>query len=347
MLNVSRDAFYGLKARDYLNNTVDTFTFDWTHRFSEALTIRNVSRLSNTLNDYIVTNPGDGGSAQLIGGVWWMKRGTKTRWNPAQTLANVTDVYGKISTGSVKHSYDLGLELTREVNRNASYSTFTTSGTACPAPLTGFDCTPVYDPNPNDAWTGVVNRSAPSRSTTETAGLYAFDSISLTDRILLNLGIRWDSYQTQGVNINSTQTNGVWTINPLIPATPTGTPGVVQLPKRKWDFVNYQAGLVFKPTEYSSLYISYATASTPPLLSGGDQNAAGTGQGTGNLANEILEPEDTETYEVGAKANLFDERLSVGLSAYRLKKERPTASRFRPARHLRPSRRGRGQGCRA
>lgn len=54
------------------------------------------------------------------------------------------------------------------------------------------------------------------------------------------------------------------------------------------------------------------------MLSGGDQNAAGTGQGTGNLANEILEPEDTETYEVGAKANLFDERLSVGLSAYRL-----------------------------
>ncbi|WEK41424.1 MAG: TonB-dependent receptor [Candidatus Brevundimonas colombiensis] len=318
VLNVSRDALYGLKARDYLNNTVDSFTFDWTHRFSEALTVRNVSRLSMTLNDYIVTNPGDGGSAQQIGGVWWMKRGTKTRWNPAQTLANVTDVFGKISTGGIRHSYDLGLELTREVNRNASYSTFTTSGSACPAPLTGFDCTPVYDPNPADNWTGVINRSTPSRSITETVGLYAFDSISLTDRFLLNLGVRWDSYQTQGVNISSTQTNGVWTINPLIPATPNGTSGVVALPKRKWDFVNYQAGLVFKPTHYSSLYVSYATASTPPLVAGGDQNAAGTGQGSGNLADDILEPEDTETYEIGAKANLFNERLAVGLSGYRL-----------------------------
>ena len=348
VLNVSRDAFYGLKARDYLNNKVDSFTFDWTHRFSEALTVRNVSRLSMTLNDYIVTNPGDGGSAQQIGGVWWMKRGTKTRWNPAQTLANVTDVFGKISTGGIRHSYDLGLELVREVNRNASYSTFTTSGSACPAPLTGFDCTPVYDPNPADNWTGVINRSTPSRSITETVGLYAFDSISLTDRFLLNLGVRWDSYQTQGVNINSTQTNGVWTINPLIPATPNGTSGGGRTAQAQVGFrqlsgrSGFQADALFEPV----CFLRHGLDAAPGRGRRPERGRYGAG-GSGNLASDILEPEDTETYEIGAKANLFNERLSVGLSGYRLtRKKRSTAGRFRPARDLRPGRGGRGQGRR-
>ncbi len=304
VLDVDYSAFYGLKARDFLNNKVDTFTFDWTHRFSDAVTIRNVSRLSNTLNDYVVTNPGDGGAAVLVGDTWWMKRGLKNRWNPARTLANVTDVFGKVSTGGIEHSYDVGFELTRETNRNASYTITTTGGTACPAQIGGFDCTPLYAPNPDDPWSGTIVRGPASRSVTETVGAYAFDSISLTDRILLNLGVRWDSYQTEGTNLAQAAGTGVI----------TGTP----VPKRKWDFVNYQAGLVFKPTEASSLYVSYTTSSTPPTISAGDQNTASTGQGTGNLADTILDPEESESFEIGGKANVFGDRLALSAAAFHL-----------------------------
>src|SRR5690606_30948820 len=99
VLDVPYDSFYGLKARDYLNNTVDTLTLDVEHRSSDTRALRNVTRYSQTLNDYIVTNPGDGGAAQNINGVWWMKRGLKSRWNPTETLANVTDLHGAFLTG--------------------------------------------------------------------------------------------------------------------------------------------------------------------------------------------------------------------------------------------------------
>ena len=336
VLDVPRDAFYGLTARDYLTNTVDAFTFDITHRFSDAAILKSVSRFSETLNDYIVTNPGDGGYVgRAADGTYWMKRGTKTRWNPVTTWANVTDLSGVFATGGLRHSYDVALELTREVNRNASYSTYTTGGAPCPTGLTTVsgsyptaagalgagDCTRVYAPTPDDAWTGVINRGPTSRSTTETIGVSAFDSISLTDRLILNLGVRWDQYAVDGTTVNATQAAGVWTINPQVPAAgSTLAPGIVEVPRREWTFTNYQAGLVFKPTRNTSVYASYATASTPPTISAGDQNTAG-GTGTGNLANVVLDPEETTNYEIGAKATFFREQLILSAAAFRLERQ--------------------------
>ncbi|GAA0645741.1 TonB-dependent receptor [Brevundimonas lenta] len=326
ILDVPRDSFYGLSARDYLTNTVDAFTFDFSHDFNENLTIRNVSRWSETLNDYIVTNPGDGGNAQFVAGEWWMKRGTKTRWNPVTTIANVTDLVGHFRTGSIRHDFNAGMELSREKNLNATYSTYTTSGAACPAGFTipaatiatlgAGDCTRVYAPTPNDPWTGVINRGPTSRNTTESIGLYALDSITLSDQWILNLGLRWDDYAVDGMTATATQANGIWTINPQT----APVPGFAEVPRREWDFVNYQVGLVFKPTEDSSLYASYATSSTPPTISAGDQNTSG-GTGTGNLIDTVLEPEETTSWEVGAKANLFGDRLALSGAAFWLVRE--------------------------
>ncbi len=305
ILDVPRDAFYGVQDRDYLENTVDTFSAIFTHDFSDNLRIRNVSRYSETLNDYVVTNPGDGGNVTNggvanVGGVWWMKRGTKSRWNPAETIANVTDLSGRFTTGSLVHNFNAGLELSREKNRNASYTVMTTSGAACPAPMTGMDCTPLYNPNPSDSWTGTITRGPVSRNTTDTVALYAFDAINLTDKLILNLGIRYDDYSVEGVD-------GSGSI-----AAPVYTPR-----KGSWTFTNYQAGLVYKPTANSSVYASWSTSSTPPTISAGDQNT-GNGMGSGST---LLDPEETESFEIGAKANLFDQKLSLGITAFQLTRE--------------------------
>lgn len=303
VLDVPYDSFYGLEARDYLTNTVDTLTFDVTHRLGEAATLRNVMRWSQTLNDYVVTNPGDGGRIDtggvvLVGGEYWMKRGTKSRWNPTETIANVTDLSGRITTGGLVHSYDLGLELAREDNDNASYTVTTASGSACPAPLTGFDCTRVYDPNPQDPWTGTITRGLISSAVTDTVALYALDSIEIGDRFVVNLGVRYDDYSVEGRNASGSVTAPVY----------TAVGG-------DWDFVNYQVGLVYKPTEDSSLYASYATSATPPTLSAGDQSTGGA------VGTELLDPEETESFELGGKINLFDDRLALSGAAFFLKRE--------------------------
>lgn len=316
VLDVPFDTFYGLTARDYLTNEVDSFTLAFEHKFSESLSLRNVSRFAETLNDYIVTNPGDGGAAQVVGGVSYMKRGTKSRWNPATTWANVTDLSGSFLTAGIKHNFNLAAEFTQETNRNASYSVFGTTTSACPAGFVisaatlasvgGGDCTPTFDPNSSDPWAGVINRSPTSSTKTNTIGLSAFDSINLTSRLIVNMGVRWDSYTTKGITVSASQAQGVWT-----------TTGVTDVPERTWDFFNYQIGGVFKPTEDTSIYASFSTSSTPPTISSGDQNGAG-GTGSGSLSTTVLEPEDTESYEIGAKANLFSDRLALSAAAFHL-----------------------------
>lgn len=303
ILDVPYDSFYGLEARDYLTNTVDAFTADFEHRFSPALTLRNVSRYAETLNDYVVTNPGDGGridtgGVALVGGEYWMKRATKSRWNPTRTLANVTDLTGRFSTGGLRHSFNIGLELAREDNRNASYIVTTTSGTACPAPLTGLDCTRVYDPEPQDPWTGTIVRNLISSNRTDTVGLYALDSIELGERFIVNLGLRYDDYSVEGRNASGTLAAPLY--------TPVGG---------DWTFLNYQVGLVYKPTASSSVYASWATSATPPTISAGDQNTGGA------VGTELLDPEETESFEIGAKANLFHDRLALSGAAFFLKRE--------------------------
>jgi catecholate siderophore receptor len=314
ILKVDRRSFYGLKSRDYQKTKADIATFSIDHQINENLGVRQVLRYSKSLNDYILTNPGDAGPAQLINGVYWMKRGTKTRWNPTTTLAAVTDLHGKAMTGAIEHSFDVGIELSREKNLNATYSTFTTGGSACPtgyvwtgtfkANLGDGDCTNVFAPNANDPWTGVVNRAPANYNISKTAAIYAFDTLKFGDKWLLNLGVRHDNYQSFGHDYTLSQAQGVFTV--------TG----ITYRDAEWSFTNYQAGLVYKPTEDSSVYISYGTASTPPGISAGDQNSNGN-NGTGNLANTVLEPEDSESFELGAKVNVFNDALALSAALFK------------------------------
>ena len=314
ILNVDPRSFYGIESRDYQKTKSDIATFAIDHKINDDLNVRQVVRYSKSLNDYIVTNPGDGGAAQFVQGQWWMKRGTKSRWNPTKTVAVVTDLHGKKTFGGLEHSFDIGIELSREENLNATYSTFTTSGAACPtgfviaaATLTSLgagDCTLVYHPNDKDSWSGIVNRSPAARNVAKTAAIYGFDTIKFGDKVLLNLGLRHDAYDSQGVDYTTTQANGVFTTTAITPR------------KGSWEFTNYQVGLVYKPTASSSIYGSYGTSSTPPGISGGDQNS-NTSTGTGNLATVQLEPEDSQSFELGAKANVFHDTLALSAALFK------------------------------
>ncbi|MEH6676524.1 TonB-dependent receptor [Phenylobacterium sp.] len=303
ILDVPRDSFYGLTARDYQETTADIATLTGEHDINQAMTFRGVFRYSKTLNDYVVTNPGDGGSAQFVDGEWWMKRGLKSRWNPATTVAAVADIYGRFTTGAIEHSYDVGLELSREKNENASYTVTTISGSPCPTGFTGAgtgDCTLVYAPNPSDPWEGTIVRGPAADSRTRTVGVYLFDTLSFGERWKLNLGVRHDEYAVEGSSISRT--------------------GETTYGEADWSFTNYQAGLVYKPTANGSIYISYGTASTPPTISGGDQNGAPS-TGSGNLGNDVLDPEETKSAEVGVKWAFFGERLTTSAAIFQVTRE--------------------------
>src|SRR3546814_15120567 len=98
-------------------------------------------------------------------------------------LTNVTELYGKLDTGSIKHNFNLGVEFSRETNKNASYGVKNGTGsTTCPAIFAAgsLDCTPYLTPKPSDPWSGSITRQPLHRdSTSNTRPAYLFDHIAL------------------------------------------------------------------------------------------------------------------------------------------------------------------------
>ena len=295
-----RNNYYGLKDRDFQQTRADISTADASYAFG-AHKLRNVLRYADTRNDYFWTQPDDSKNNPLTHGTLW--RRVNSRDARTRTLANQLSLAGTFATGTMQHSYSAGIEYSDEKTRRGSYVVSPAvgfSGTAaCLPTLVGapskYNCTSFTDPNPNDPWLSLhtVTRSNPAldvRQQTRTTSVYFFDTLQLTPKWLLNLGLRHDDYETEQV-------------------TPSATAATVVL-RNRTDFVNYQAGVVFKPSANGSVYLSYGTSSTPPGMDGGD-GADGI-----SAAIKDLEPQDTANLELGVKWNLLDNRLNLTAAAF-------------------------------
>ncbi len=290
-----RNNYYGLKDRDFQRTRADISTLDASYDFGDHK-LRNIARLGNTSNDYLWTQPDDSkGNPNLYGTLW---RRTNAR---AVDLKNFTDqlsLTGSFTTGSLKHSYSTGVEYSDEKMTRGTYQMTPgtnnplNGSTACPTTgaATGYNCTDFNNPNPNDPWSAnqIVYRSNKAldvRQTTKTKSVYAFDTIEFNEQWSVNLGLRYDDYSTEQVT-------------PVLGKAPT-------VFNNDNDFVNYQAGVVFKPVANGSIYLSYGTSSTPPGMDGGD------GSDGINAANADLKPQETKNLELGTKWDLFDNRLNL------------------------------------
>jgi len=291
-----RNNYYGLKDRDFQRTRADISTLDASYSFGEHK-LRNIARLGNTSNDYLWTQPDDSKNNPLLYGTLW--RRTNNRAIDTKTFADQLSLTGAFQTGGLKHSYSAGVEYSEEKSSKGSY-VIGGAGTNNPignnqvckntGAATGYNCTDFYNPNPNDPWSAThpVTRSDKALDidqTTKTKSVYAFDTIELSEKWLVNLGLRWDDYDTKQVT-------------PVLNKAPT-------VLKNSDGFLNYQAGVVFKPTENGSIYLSYGTSSTPPGMDSGE------GNDSISAAIENLKPQETKNYELGTKWDLLDKRLNL------------------------------------
>jgi len=307
-LDVDRDNFYGLVNRDFRETRTDIGTIFVEHEFSDSLRLRNVTRVGRSSNDYVVTNPDDSRGNVANGFVY---RSVKSRASETTTVANQLDLSGEFSTGWLDHSFDVGFELGREKRESDGYEVTSINdalGSNCTGPdgaalRANGDCTSLYDPEPYDDWDGTVERTNdPTYYRTETAALYAFDTVEFSDHWQASGGLRFDHYETEA-DTPSDQSNDAESSD---------------------NFVNYQLGLVYKPVEAGSIYISHGTSTTPAPLAGNDSDepdAGGAGRRGFTPANNDLEPQETASYEIGTKWQLFDKRLSVTAAAFQLTRD--------------------------
>ena len=296
--------FYGLKDRDFRKTRADISTFSIEHDLNDNMTIKNTLRHGSTGQDYVLTQPDDSKlNVSQFGTVW---RRANSRVSTTTTTTNQTDLFGSFQALGFKHSYSTGLEFTGEETRVSGYTVSPNGNPVCTVAGggKGGQCTSLSDPNPNDAWTGSVARNYMGTNTKATSrAAYVFDTIELDPQWLLNVGLRYDTFDTVA-NTN---------------AVPSSTVQARTKLKDDSQFFNWQAGLVWKPMENGSIYTSYATSASPPgglVGEGVEPNSIASGINTSDM-----KPEETVNYELGTKWDLFHDRLSLTAAVFRTEKK--------------------------
>ena len=294
--------FYGLKDRDFRKTRVDISTISFEHDFNDAMTLKNTFRHGNTGQDYILTQPDDSQhNVNQFGTVW---RRANTRVSTTETTTNQTDLFGNFQVMGFKNNYSTGVEFTREETRASGYTVTPNSNPNCTPDKvgnSGGQCTSLSNPNPNDVWTGTEARNYYGTNTVGvTKAAYVFDTIELDPKWLLNAGLRYDAFSTTAnTNAASGRTKA----------------------SNDSHFFNWQTGLVWKPLDNGSVYLSYATSATPP---GGVVGEGVEGNGLvapGSTITSDLKPEETVNYELGTKWDVFHDRLSLTAAIFRTEKK--------------------------
>ena len=306
--------FYGLSDRDFRKTRSDIATFAIEHDLTDTLTVKNTLRHGNTMQDYILTQPDDSQRNVRNGSVW---RRANSRVGNTATTTNQTDLFGDFYVAGFKNSFSTGIEFSREDSDRSSYTVNTdttprTAGSSSNCSLgsivsSGYNCTSLANPNPDDPWNGAIARNyAGTDTSSNTRAIYVFDTLELSPQWQVNAGLRYDHFET---DYRTYTAAGVTTAKS----------------EDTSEFVTGQLGLVWKPAENGSVYVSYATSATPPgsLVGEGMEGnpLGGAPDRSGNLLTSDLEPEETTNYEIGTKWDLFDQRLSLTAALFRTEKD--------------------------
>lgn len=315
--------YYGWKDRDFQKQENQIGTFKLEHDLNDNLTLSNTAVFNRSKNDYLWTNPDDSRGNFILNGNVWAR--ANSRIANTDTFTDLLALTGKFDTGAIQHSFNLGAEYSdQDTERtqyiinglNATGSSFAACGT--PANVALGWCTSVDNPD-RGAWTGTLNTDGADRYDIETKSksIYLLDSIELHPQWILDLGIRWDDYKTQQTLTYGRFNNAVTGAN----NTPiTAVPGDQLTLENEEDFFNYQAGVVFKPRENGSIYISYATSSNPVGIDGGD------GSESISAAIENLKAEKVRTMELGTKWDLLEDELNLTAAIFRTEKTNTRAT---------------------
>lgn len=276
--SVDQSNFYGLENYDFEDLETHVATAKLEHDFSANVRIENITRYLDSERNSAITAPRQAG------------RQLQRRAMGNQNLTNQTNLTLHFDTGTLQHDIVTGLELASEKTNNQN------SAQATNQP--GFD---LHDPNPNDRPFGPMPpiTGDPSETQLDTIGVYAFDTVTLSEHWEITGGLRWDD-----VDVDYEQRD-------------LSTNEVTRLAKSE-GLLSWHAGAVFKPREDGSIYLAYS-ASKDPTVDASGTGAALSDSPTG--ANNVnLDPEKSRHYELGTKWTLPDVGLSLTAAVFRTEK---------------------------
>ncbi|MEM5515450.1 TonB-dependent siderophore receptor [Henriciella sp. AS95] len=275
--NVRRDNFYGVLSRDEGETFADIYTGRLSWAFAENVQFDTVLRYGQSKNKYTASAPERPDAVARTVSANAKRRDAITDYWTNQSYFTID-----FATGGVAHTLVTGIELSKEeiLNRQRAFTECAT------LPCTGTAANPVLDlDNPDNGIPFGNETAVTSRPliTTETAALYAVDTMEFSPQWKAFVGVRLDDYSAEATNIS-------------------GRSG--PQPDRSADsqFLNWHGGLVYKPVENASIYGSVSSAKNPPCE---QLDAFALDYGGCDVRITALDPVDNLSYEIGAKYNLF------------------------------------------
>ncbi|WP_334146073.1 TonB-dependent receptor [Hyphomicrobium sp.] len=297
-LGVDRSSFYG-RITDHDETDVDMITSKLQHRVNSGLTLYNDTRLAFYQRDFATTVPGcdvtcsntflAGGNPNVsFGG------GNPTIRQDSWGLQNVSSALLNFNTGSLKHEAVAGIDVFYQEDDRPGY---TQVGKVANSPIRnpGIRYRDGYD---------IVRNPANDRDSDGTEiGLFASDRVWFTPEVSVLGGIRWTSFE---YNFN---------LNGGTPPTPPGGAAVTPIDgTSEGDYWSPRVSVIWEPTSAQTYYAAWARSASP------------VGQFVTNALNPITltvpqgAVEENESYELGAKWNVLDGRLSLTAAIFQVDK---------------------------
>lgn len=209
-------------------------------------------------------------------------------------FANQTDLNLDFNTGSVRHQMVTGVEFYEESYRKDPRSyrvpSFIADGQAFVIdvrdPITHYDGPFTTRSLTSEAGAKVTNW-----------GVYAYDQITLNENWEIAAGLRYDNFRVKwyddaGSRRPYDQSEGVW---------------------------SGRLGVVYKPVENGSVYLSYSQASQPSAAAAASRSGGGGNDGVANYS-----PGKASTWELGTKWDLLDNKLALTAAVFQVERSNPS-----------------------
>ncbi len=286
------------------------------HDLTENTTVRNTTRWSRVKQEYLLTAVMGGANnitAPDINDVntWSWSRLVNTKDVSNRILTNQTNITSTFDTGSIGHDVSAGVEFTRENQTNYGVNART-------APAVN-----LYHPVSNLSIGGLDRNGANANGQTDTFGIYAFDTLTLTERIEINGGLRLDNYHTKYDSATACGGGGRGAIA-CPPGQSTGSPVTTVDTAQSGNLVNWKAGALYRLTEQGNVLrqLRHLTAAA-----GRQRASPWPPAAAGNSANRTdFKPQKAKSSELGTKWQIFDNRLLLSAALFRTDIENEVAA---------------------
>lgn len=286
---VDRSNFYGSKS-DFDHVMANMLTLRVEHDFSDNVTLTNTSRYGVSTQDYELTGVNAlafPAATKNDPSTWTVARSRQGKDQKNQILINQSNLTAKFILAGLQHTLASGVEFSYESQLNYTKA-MPTGITQVPANL--------YHPSSSDVFAPLVLTGAKAEGSSDTAAIYALDTIELAPKWQLSAGVRAEHYNTTTDNISIQGTATPQTI-------PVGTK-VASHERASDNLLSYKLGVNYKPTTDGSVYLSYATSQLPPGGTSFQLSNSATNQN-----NPALEPQKGTNLELGTKWNLLNQKL--------------------------------------